>query len=118
MRGYVEFKCSGGFVERFLNLCNVNRLKLWDVKKRNGVLYATTDIKSYKEMHKCARKSGSVVRIVHKKGLPFLFANHRNRVGLLIGLAVFIIMLMVLTSFIWLVEIEGNESVEDAVLLE
>lgn len=112
LSGYVEFKVSGGFLERFLNLCNVNGLNLWDVRRSENGIHAITDIKSYKKMHTCARRTGSVTKVVKKKGAPFLLHRYRHRVGVLIGLAVFGVVMAVLTSFIWTVEVEGYQSLK------
>lgn len=112
LRGWVEFKVSGGFHERFLNLCNVNGLTLWDVQKKGQELHASTDIKCYKKMHTFARRTGSVVKITKKAGAPFLLHRYKHRVGLLIGLTVFVVVIAVLTSFVWSVEVEGNEKLK------
>lgn len=108
--GYVEFRVTGGFLERFLNLCNVNGLRLWDIRRDKDGITAFTDIKSYKKMHTYARRAGSVTKIVKKHGAPFLMHRYRHRVGLLVGLVVFAVVMAVLTSFIWTVEVEGNET--------
>lgn len=109
LKGWIEFKVSGGFSERFLNLCNVNGLSLWNVAKKGSELHASTDIKSYKQMHTFARRTGSVVRMTRKAGAPFLLHRYKHRVGILVGLAVFVVAIAVLTSFVWSVEVEGNK---------
>ena len=40
--GYVRFAAWGGFPERFINLCEHNRILLWDVRSRDGVITACT----------------------------------------------------------------------------
>lgn len=56
--GYVEFYASGGFAERFINLCTLNGINLWDVKNDGVKVYACTDFDGYKRIKKCARGSG------------------------------------------------------------
>lgn len=112
LKGLVEFKVSGGFSERFLNLCNVNGLPLWNVSKKGNELHATTDIKSYKQMHTFACRTGSVVRMTKKSGAPFLLHRYKHRVGILVGLLVFVVAIAVLTSFVWSVEVEGNKALK------
>lgn len=112
LSGYVEFQVSGGFLERFLNLCNVNGLNLWDMRRADGTLLAVTDIKSYKKMHTCARRTGCVTKVVKKHGAPFLLHRYRHRGGILVGFAVFVVLMGVLTSFVWDVEVEGNKNLD------
>lgn len=117
LSGYVEFQVSGGFLERFINLCNVNGLNMWNIRRQGDIISATTDIKSYKKMHACARKTGSVTRLTRKHGAPFLIHKYRHRVGILAGMLVFAILMAVLTSFIWTVEVEGNETLDSHTVL-
>ena len=60
--GYVTFRGTGDFPERFMNLCAREEINLWEVHCRNGVLYA------------CARwqeRLGCGLR--YKKDAAFLF---------------------------------------------
>ena len=79
--GYVGFTARGGFAERFLNLCRLNKIILWDLKNNGGVISACTDFSSYKKIRSVARKSGMTVRIKRKYGLPFFLENHKRRVS-------------------------------------
>lgn len=110
--GYISFKVSGGFLERFINLCNLSGLQLHDISKKDGVLYAKTDIDSYKKMHSCARKTGSKVKCVEKKGLPFLLGRYRHRAGLLVGICIFAVTVAALSNFVWLVDVEGTKNLD------
>ena len=38
--GYVRFAAWSGFPERFINLCEHNKILLWDVRSRDGVITA------------------------------------------------------------------------------
>ena len=38
LRGYVAFTASGGFPERFVNLCAGMRVRVWDVRPKDGAL--------------------------------------------------------------------------------
>ena len=37
MRGYICIKVEGYFVERFLNLCMLKNIELWNIKKKNEI---------------------------------------------------------------------------------
>lgn len=70
--GYVEFCAEGGFPERFINLCSVYHVRLWDVKRVKDKLYAKTMLRDYKNIREAVRRSGVKTRIIKKTGLPFL----------------------------------------------
>lgn len=109
--GYVSFTARSGFGERFINLCRINNIPLQNLKNRNSVLYAQTDIESYKKIRPVAAKSGMKVRISRKHGLPFILNRHKHRFGLIAGAAFCIIFVFFLSTRIWRIEVTGNTRV-------
>ena len=85
--GSIYFKAQGGFSERFLNLCHVKGVKLFDLTEKEGVLFARTSLSSFRKIRLCARRSGMRIKILEKKGLPFVYARFSKRVGLFAGIA-------------------------------
>ncbi len=106
--GYVGFTAQGGFPERFINLCRHNKIILWELKSRNGVISACVDREGYKKIRPVARKSGMRVRISRKYGLPFFLARHSRRVGVLIGACLCAAVLLILSTRIWSIDVIGN----------
>lgn len=111
LRGYVVFRASGGFVERFLNLLARERVPVWDGKKSGGAFIGSTYASSYKKLRAPARKTGVKLRLARKAGLPFKKKKYRRRTGLLVGAAVFCAFLFGMSRFIWRVDVAGNEEV-------
>ena len=109
--GYVSFTARGGFPERFLNLCSLNRIVLWGLKNNGGVIFACTDCASYKKIRSVARKSGMRIRIKRKHGLPFFLEKHKRRAGILAGLFICIAVIIILSTRIWSIDVIGNINV-------
>lgn len=109
LSGYVVFSGKGGFPERFINLCSMNGISLWDAKSSSGILHAKTSIKGYKRLRKCAKKSGMKIRISEKCGLPFILAPYIRRKGLFAGIVISAVITALLSSAVWTVEVLGNE---------
>lgn len=109
LRGYVIFTCSGGFPERFINLCSLNGINLWDVRSENGALTAKTSIRCYKHIRPCAKKSGMKIKIKNKHGFPFFIRPYIQRKGISVGMAVSAVMLIFLCSCVWTIDVTGNE---------
>lgn len=107
--GYIVFTGKGGFPERFINLCSMNGIPLWDAKASCGILQAKTSIKGYKKIRTCARKSGLRISIKTKCGLPFIVAPYLKRKGLFAGVVFSLVLLILLTSTVWTVDVSGNE---------
>lgn len=106
--GYVSFTARGGFPERFINLCRHNKIILWELKSRDGVISACVDRAGYKKIRPVARKSGMRVRISKKHGLPFFLARHSRRIGVLIGACLCVAVLTILSTRIWSIDVVGN----------
>lgn len=117
LRGYVTFVCTGGFPERFINLCSLNSINLWDAKFTNGVLSAKTTVNCYKKIRICVRKSGMKIRIQKKCGLPFLINPYMKRKGIAVGMAFSAVMLIFLCSCVWTFDVSGNEKFTDEQIL-
>lgn len=111
LRGYVVFEIKGGFTERFINLCAVNRIHIWDVKPEKDSLKASILIKNFKKLRPVLRKSGSKIKILKKCGLPIFLRKNRNRIGLLISALFFIVFINFMNQFVWIVEVTGSETV-------
>lgn len=116
--GYVSLTAEGGFPERFINLCRLRGIILWDLRCRNGVVTACTDCKEYMNIRAVARKSGMRVRIKKKHGLPFFLNRHSGRVGIIIGMCFCVAVLSILSTRIWSVDVTGNVSVPSEEIIE
>ena len=73
--------------------------------------------KDYKGIRPAARRAGVRTRIVKKRGAPFYAARYRGRIGIPIGAALGIALLIFLSNFIWTIHISGAEHVSEQRLL-
>lgn len=113
LRGYVSFEATGAFPERFLNLTLREDIPLWDPVGEKGKLHAKTAVSSYKEIRPVAKRAGVRVRVKKRRGLPFIIHNNKKRGGLLAGVACFFILINIMSSFIWNVEISGLDHLSE-----
>lgn len=119
IKGYVIILVEGYFLEKFINICTHRQIFLWDIKRqKNCVMTLKISIRGFKMLRPVARKTGCRVKILKKKGLPFIFNRYRKRKAFVLGAVLFVLLIYVLTSFVWAIEISGNKEVETRVLLE
>lgn len=112
LRGYVIIKVEGLTLERFLNLAADQDIYLWDIKRINyTLLEMKVSTKGFKALKEIVRKVGCRVEIVEKKGLPFIIYRLRNRKMLGFGILIFFSLILVLSSFIWSIEVLGLEKI-------
>ncbi len=115
--GLIYFQASGGFSERFINLCRISKIRLYNLSEDNGVLFAATTIRGFKKIRNCAKKSGMRVRVVSKKGLPFIYAGISARNGIFIGAAVMCFLLFFYSRCIWRIDVKGNERIKNETVI-
>ena len=109
-KGYVRIKVTGFGLERFMNMAAFRGVYLWDVQRTDEGVELNVTIQGFKMLKGCARKTKCRTKIIQKNGLPFLLHRYRKRKLLMGGVAFFILGLFILSSFVWRIEIEGNEN--------
>lgn len=118
MRGYVVFEILGRFPERFINLCVRQGRFLFGAKPEKDSFTAALLLSDYREIRPIARRSGVRLRIKERHGVPFILSRYRLRVGILVGMVLFVIVSLALQSFVWTVELHGVTTLSESVLIE
>lgn len=108
LHGFVIICISGGFPERFLNLCNREKIYLWDTQYKNGSIIAKVRCKDFYKFQKIRRKSGVNVKILDKVGLFFLMRKNKKRRVISYGLAASIVLMTVMNLFVWCIEVKDT----------
>ena len=116
-KGFVEFTAEGRSPERFMNLCAQRGINLWGARPVSKGIQGRMSAKDYKGIRPAARRAGVRTRIVKKRGAPFYAARYRGRIGIPIGAALGIALLIFLSNFIWTIHISGAEHVSEQRLL-
>lgn len=116
--GCVRFTASGGNPERFLNLAAHDGIRLWGMRKKDGILTASVNVRLYRALRPIARKCGMRLRMTRKRGIPFFLYRCRNRKGVFVGAALFAVIYYVLSLYVWTVDVHGNTVLDTADVLE
>ncbi len=116
--GCIYFTASGGFAERFINICTALGIQLWGIRKKSYGLTACTTIDGYRKIKKAARSSGMRVRIKKKIGLPFVIRKYESHTGLFVGFFAVLLILSIMSDRIWVVNINGNSTVDSEKIAE
>lgn len=113
MRGYVIVKVEGLALERFINMCIARGIYLWDIKRINyTTLEAKIGIQGFKELRNIVKRAGCRVSIHKKNGYPFWVHKLKKRKMLLVGAFFCFLILIFSSTFIFSIEIVGNEELE------
>lgn len=114
--GYIRISIEGYYIERFINICRNNKITIWNLKRdKNVKLELNIGIKDLKKVAKIAKQTKCKIKIIRKKGMPFLFNRYKKR-KIFFGFLILIILSLTISSkFVWNIEIitENNESIEN-----
>lgn len=115
IKAVIEVEAEGFFVERLINLCKINNIKIWNIIYINsGRIRFSVSPKEFKKLRPYVKKSKCKLKIIKKKGIYFDMFRYRKRkiaLALVLSLVVFS---FIMSSFIWNVKISGNEKIETA----
>ena len=113
--GYVRIQVEGYYVERFINICINRKIFIWNLKREKGVkLFLNIGINDFKKISKIAKKSNCKIKIVRKRGIPFLLYRYKKRKIFVVFLLVISLLIFISSRYIWNIEV----SVEDNLTVE
>lgn len=117
LRGYVMIKATGFAAERLMNMLSYRGVYLWDIAPDKMGVSMKLPLDSMETLERCAEKTGCDVTVVFYGGLPAKLRPFRGRQVLLAGLLFFAAGLYLLSSFVWVVEVTGNERIAQEEIL-
>ncbi|MEN6413325.1 MAG: sporulation protein YqfD [Veillonellales bacterium] len=115
--GTVTILVRGDFPERFINLCIAEHILLWEISKQEELFYVTMRLADFFRIRPLARKSRTHIEVVGFSGLPFMIKRLKRRKMLVIGGIIWLLLLNIITSYIWFVNVTGvNQLSSDRIM--
>jgi similar to stage IV sporulation protein len=111
--GYLVLGIEGESVERFLNMCRVHGIELWSIRQNNGVCTCRIYADDFIKLKPIAKKTKTRIKVLNKKGLPFLIPILKRHLLLIIIVMAVIILLIYSNNFVWAIEYVGNLQISD-----
>lgn len=116
--GYLWIRVSGDGASRFINLCGIRHMMLWDIKKDGDSYTMCISLKSFFEMKDIVRKTSTRVVVLKRIGLPFLLPGVKKRWFFPAFLVVAAVLFLLSQLLLWNIHIQGNETIsEESILL-
>lgn len=116
--GYINIKVEGYFVERFINKCINEGIFFWNIKReKSTIAYMNVGIRDFKKLCKISKDTKCKVKILEKKGLPFFLNRYRKRKIFLILIVLIGLVLFTLSKFIWNINIEGINNINESEII-
>lgn len=111
--GYVRIAVEGYYIERFINICTTNKILIWNLKREKGVkLYLNIGIKDFYRAVKVAKKLKCRIKILKRKGVPFIINRYRKRKIFILSLIMIIFAISFSSNYIWNIEIQVEDNLQ------
>lgn len=111
--GYAKFTAKGKFPERLLNMTMKNGIRLWGMRSDSSSMTAYVSAREYKLLRPFARRCELTLRCTKKGGLPFIISQYKIRSGLLVGAFLYIAISIILSGFVWNININTSGSINE-----
>ncbi|MBR2472641.1 MAG: sporulation protein YqfD [Clostridia bacterium] len=113
LRGSLRIRVEGD-CERLLDLCGENNIPLWDIEREDGfTVCLSVRVEHIYTLRRLCRKAMCRLHILKKKGLPFKARRAFRRPALLVGLALCLGALWVMSQFVWTIEINTEGKLKE-----
>ena len=118
LRGKVCLEVEGAFPERFLNLCAQRGILFWNVEWLEATrLRLTVTRQGAGPAVELGERAMCTVTRAGQTGMLVFLERFRRRYALLIGLALSLATVCVLSQFVLTIQVDGNETLPTAVIL-
>lgn len=107
--GWCEFSIEGNMGSFFY----ATKKEIWKISKRDSVLIARCLTKDYKYICEVAERKGCLVEKCREGGFISILKKYRFRLGVVLGVCVFILLMVISNFFVWEVEVSGNIQLSD-----
>ena len=118
IKGYLRIRITGRSAERFINACRYKGICLWGLKSDFGNYEMNITIHGFRQLKPVLKKTGTKVVVVKRIGLPFFLQKYRGRRFFFCGGVFCVVLIVVLSRFIWNIDISGNSMYTDEALLK
>lgn len=116
-RGFLLVRLNGYSPERFLNLCSNHNILIWSLSNHGDAYEFYISIAGYRKLKPLLKKTKTRITILKRIGFPFFLYRYRKRKLFFVGILLSFGLLFYLTSFVWLIDINGNSSITDETVL-
>lgn len=118
--GYVKIKIIGDNPELFVNHLISKNISVWNIKSIDNVFTMCVSVKDYLKIRSIRQDIllSYSTRILEKCGLRFVLKNSKLRSGVFVGIFLVVAINVLLSNYIWQIEVSGNKYVSKEKVLK
>lgn len=116
--GYVVISLSGEDSALMLNIASKNHIKIWNLRCKKGNITGNIGLENFAKLYNLRHGHKCRIKILQKHGLVFHTRKYSKRIGFFAGGILFLVTLFTLSSFVWVINIEGNVNIPKEQIIE
>lgn len=109
LRGFVRLRVTGPRTEQFVNAAAEAGIPVWEVRPGEGGVSLKLGLDDFFRLRPLLKRTGCRMTVTGRYGLPFRLARIWRRKFFAAGVVLFAVLVMLLSSLVWDVNVEGNE---------
>lgn len=119
LRGYIGIIIRGDNLESLLNKAVAQGFSMWDIRRTGtGQARACLYIRDFFRLRPLLKQTGCRVHVAERYGLPFFLGRLERRKFFAMGLIGFFIGIYLLSSMVWQIRVEGNDTIPTYEILQ
>lgn len=116
-RGYVRIRVESASPQRFLNLCSVHEISLWDIVADGEKYEMNLSVADFFRLKPIVKKTKTKVVLTEKKGLPFRMQKWKKRKVFILCSVLCVVGLYGVSLFLWDIRLVNEGKLTDEMLL-
>ncbi|WP_025679298.1 sporulation protein YqfD [Paenibacillus massiliensis] len=110
IQGHVRLVVKGERIAELVNLLTVQGIHVWDVVSLGEQMSSMRVLlPDFFRLRPLLRRTGSRMHVYERRGLPFQLSRLGRRAFFAAGVGIFILVLVLMSSLVWNVEVRGND---------
>ncbi len=112
LKGKIECICEGEKLIPLINQAVQMKMLIEDIERLDEHrIRLSIPLSQFLSFYKLMRQAGNRIRITKRDGFPFLLKRIKKRKFFMGGFILFFMLILLFTSFVWNVKIEGTEKI-------
>ncbi len=118
LQGYANVEVCGAYPEQLLNRCAKEQVQFWRLQKLDGTTFRfRVRVQDLEKFRALAQENMCSLEELGFCGMVPAVARLKSRWGFLLGLAFCLFFSAWLSRFIWVIDVQGNDSVPSEIIL-
>lgn len=117
IRGYVRIRVVSPTPQRFINLCSVHDISLWNIVSEGDVFEMNISVKDFFDLRPIIKKTKTKVVLKEKKGLPFRVQRWKKRKVFILCSMLCALCLYGVSLFLWDIQLVKEGQLTNEMLL-